>query len=211
MLERIDQEQPDFVLLAGYHNPKRAGGDTGDEVAAQWQEGLASTLSQIDGPRVAVMREVPHQRSAPTHCLAKNPEAADRCAAPQDAAFEDSLNRAEDAALADAGPRARRVDLTEYFCNYETCPAIIGSTVVFRDDHHLTSTFSLQMTAPMWEEIRAAGGVSGAGIDRQLALAVRYRAEWAPVPPRARPSDQKEHHSWPEGCWSRARAEPPPR
>ena len=153
VLERIDQEQPDLVLLAGYHNPERVGGDTGDEVAAQWQEGLASTLSQIDGPRVAVMREVPHQRSAPTHCLAKNPEAADRCAAPQDAAFEDSLNRAEDAALADAGPRARRVDLTEYFCNDETCPAIIGSTVVFRDDHHLTSTFSRQMTAPMWEEI----------------------------------------------------------
>ena len=153
VLERIDQEQPDLVLLAGYHNPERVGGDTGGEVAAQWQEGLASTLSQIDGPRVAVMREVPHQRSIPTHCLAKNPEAADRCAAPRDAAFEDSLNRAEDDALADAGPRAQRVDLTEYFCNDENCPAIIGNTVLFRDNHHLTSTFSRQLAEPMWEEI----------------------------------------------------------
>ncbi|MGP9539879.1 acyltransferase family protein [Brachybacterium sp. AOP43-C2-M15] len=151
VLERVEQEQPDLVLLAGFHNPDRLGGATGEEVAGQWREGLSSTLSRIEGPEVAVIGEVPHQERTPPHCLAKHPETADRCAEPRQDAFETSLQRAEEDAVTAGG--ARRMDLTEYLCNQETCPSVIGDTVAYRDGHHLTQTFSRQLAEPMWEQI----------------------------------------------------------
>jgi len=153
VMERIEQEQPDLVILAGYHNPERVLGEK-EDLEEQWRDGLTSTLSRIEGPEVAVMREVPHQERTPTHCLAKNLEHADRCAEPRESAFNAPLRHAEEDAVAAAGPHARLVDLTPFLCNEQTCPTIIGNTVVFRDNHHLTDTFSRQMAEPMWEEIR---------------------------------------------------------
>src|SRR5699024_2806820 len=50
VLERIDAEQPDLVILANYNNPELPLEGGNDDLADRWQEGLSSTLSQIDGP-----------------------------------------------------------------------------------------------------------------------------------------------------------------
>lgn len=153
VLERIDEEQPDLVILAGFTNRERILPQEGADVDTQWHDGLAATLEKIDGPEVAVMRDVPTQQKAPNHCLAKNPEAADRCATPRTAAFDEPLITAEAGAVADSGTDATYVDLTRYFCNDRTCPEIIGDTVVFRDHHHLTQTFSRQLSEPLWQQL----------------------------------------------------------
>ncbi|MGO1566380.1 MAG: acyltransferase family protein [Brachybacterium sp.] len=153
VLQRIDQEQPDLVVLAGFNNRERLQSD-GADVEAQWHDGLAATLARIDGPSVAVMRDVPTQKQAPNHCLAKNLETADSCAVSREDAFDEPLVEAEADAVAESGTSAQYVDFTRYFCNEETCPSIIGNTVVFRDHHHLTQTFSREMSEPMWQQIQ---------------------------------------------------------
>ncbi|MDN5892797.1 MAG: acyltransferase, partial [Nocardioides sp.] len=153
VLERIDQEQPDLVLLAMYNNPELLPDGTGTPKSELWHDGLAATLDRIDGPQVAVLKDVPTQLRSPDKCLSKHLEHTEVCAVEREDAFKDDLVEAEDAALEEAGPDARRVDFTRYFCNAETCPTVIGNTVVFRDNHHLTRTFSRQMSEPMWEEI----------------------------------------------------------
>ena len=153
VLERIDEEQPDLVLLAMYDNPERISPQAGTPTSTLWHDGLASTLERIDGPQVAVLNDVPTQQRTPDQCLSKHLEDAELCATDREDAFQDDLVQAEDAAIEEASGDVRRVDLTRYFCNAETCPAVIGNTVVFRDNHHLTQTFSRQMDQPMWHQI----------------------------------------------------------
>ncbi|WP_245851222.1 acyltransferase family protein [Brachybacterium vulturis] len=158
VLERIDDEQPDLVLLAMYDSPDRLQEEPGTPTHTQWQQGLAATLEQIDGPRVAVMKDVPTQARNPDECLSTHLEEAQACAVPREQAFKESLVEAEDQAIEEAGDEAARVDLTRYFCNAQTCPLVIGNTVVFRDTHHLTETFSRQMAEPLWKEIEPLVG-----------------------------------------------------
>ena len=153
VMQRIDEEQPDLVLLGSYHNPERLLDADEDDPGAGWRDGLTSTLEQIDGPQVAVLQDVPTQQRKPDHCLAKNLERTDRCDVPRELAFQDDLLRAEEDAIAETDTGAAHLDLSRYFCNAESCPMIIGNTMVFRDNHHLTETFSRQMDQPMWEEI----------------------------------------------------------
>ena len=153
VMQRIDEEQPDLVLLGSYHNPERLLDADEDDPGAGWRDGLTSTLEQIDGPQVAVLQDVPTQQRKPDHCLAKNLERTDRCDVPRELAFQDELLRAEEDAIAETDTGAAHLDLSRYFCNAESCPMIIGNTMVFRDNHHLTETFSRQMDQPMWEEI----------------------------------------------------------
>ncbi|MGP9706978.1 acyltransferase family protein [Brachybacterium sp. AOP42-C2-15] len=153
VLDRIEAEQPDLVVLAGFNNRERLMPGSGADADAQWRAGLAETITRIDGPQVAVMRDVPTQVQTPNHCLAKHLETANSCAAPRQDAFDEPLVAAEAEAVAHSGTDAQYVDLTRYFCNDATCPAIIGNTVVFRDQHHLTQTFSREMAQPLWEQI----------------------------------------------------------
>src|SRR5699024_1117131 len=127
------------------------------------------------------------------------------CAIPREQAFRENLMAAEDAAIDEAGDDVHGVDFTRYFCNAETCPTVIGSTAVFRASHHLTRTFSEQMSEPLWEEIEPLVVCSVP----TPANAVPGR----PIPCRqgrrccARPRDPKEH-PWPGRSWFRAPDEP---
>ena len=153
VLERIDEVDPDLVVLAAFHDPDRLMPGGQDSPETRWHDGLARTLARIDGPPVAVMRDVPTHAQAPTHCLAQNPESAGRCATPRADAFEEPLVQAEADAIAESDADAHHVDLTDYFCNDSSCPVLLGNTVIYRDQHHLTQTFSREMAEPLWEEL----------------------------------------------------------
>ncbi|MGO2557944.1 acyltransferase family protein [Brachybacterium sp.] len=152
VLERIDQEQPDLVLLANYGAAEQELEGGNEDYVARWQEGLASTIGSIEGPEVAVIADVPEQGETAAVCLSAHLDDARECAAPRATAFDPELVRAEQEAAEATG--ARYVDLTEHLCNAETCPTIIGNVLVYRDGHHLTATFSTLMARPLWEEIR---------------------------------------------------------
>lgn len=151
MLERIDQEQPDLVLLTNYAGAELELEGGNDNFPARWQEGMASTITSIDGPEVAALADVPDQGESPSVCLSDELEDADECSAIPAEALSPELVEAEQAA-ADSGG-AQYVDLTPYLCNDRTCPTIIGNTLVYRDGHHLTAQFSEQMVPPLGEEL----------------------------------------------------------
>jgi peptidoglycan/LPS O-acetylase OafA/YrhL len=45
------------------------------------------------------------------------------------------------------------INLTQYFCNKEECPPVIGNVVVYRDQHHLTETFVNTLTPYLEKEL----------------------------------------------------------
>jgi len=46
------------------------------------------------------------------------------------------------------------VDTSGWFCARETCPAVVGSMLVNRDEQHLTTTFARALATELWEAIR---------------------------------------------------------
>lgn len=152
VLERISEEQPDLVILANYAaaGAESIVGGEGD-LPSLWRAGMESTLSQIDGPEVVVLADVPHQDETPAVCLSDHLEDAQECAAPVADALSSAYGDAEKGAADRAG--ATYLDMTPYLCNATSCPTIIGRVLVYRDAHHLTATFSARMAVPLWKSL----------------------------------------------------------
>ena len=151
VVERIQEEEPALVLLAN-HGTEEWEMIDGEDPASQWQAGLESTIGEIDGAsRVAVLADVPLQGSDPAECLSNNLENASDCDATVQEALSPEVIDTEKAAVESTD--AEYLDLTPYFCNATTCPTIIGNELVYRDEQHLTATFSTRLSVPLEEEI----------------------------------------------------------
>jgi peptidoglycan/LPS O-acetylase OafA/YrhL len=152
VVSRIQQEEPALVLLAN-HGTEEWEMIDGDDPAGQWQDGLESTIREIDGAaEVAVLADVPLQGSDPARCLSNNLEHADACDATVQEAFSPEVIETEKAAA--QATDAEYLDLNSYLCNEETCPTIIDNLLVYRDEQHLTATFSARLAEPLEEKIR---------------------------------------------------------
>jgi hypothetical protein len=76
-------------------------------------------------------------------CLAKNRKAVERCTTSRTAAFGWRHLRRETEAARITG--ATIVDMSAAICPTDPCPPIIGTTLVYRDHHHLTATFAASL------------------------------------------------------------------
>lgn len=63
------------------------------------------------------------------------------------------LPDAIDVATRDAPERVSRVDLNDYFCDERRCFAAIGGVTVYRDEHHMTATFSRTLAPYLAERL----------------------------------------------------------
>lgn len=145
-IRTITAERPDVVLLANYSNP------TGETSAAQWGAGLKTTISRLaKSSKVAVIRDTPDFGYTPSICLSAHLDDALACAQPRSKVLVAPSRTAE--ALAALESNATEIDLTDYLCNVRTCPTIDGATLMYRDAHHLTATFSAELADALGAEI----------------------------------------------------------
>jgi hypothetical protein len=89
-------------------------------------------------------------------CLSGHLDDATACAPTRPVAVNDGGISAERAATTGGG--GHYADLTDLFCTADRCPVIVGNTLVFRDDNHVTTEYA-QLLTP----------VIGALADRALA------------------------------------------
>jgi peptidoglycan/LPS O-acetylase OafA/YrhL len=132
-----------------------------DQLAAQregylraWKS-LPSTVAHLvvlhDTPKVLGDTDTCVQRALEAHR-----RAGPACSVPRRAALrEDS---AATAAKRLRSPRVSVVDLTRFFCDRSSCPPVIGGALVYKDQNHMTETFSRSL-APYLD----------AAVDRLLA------------------------------------------
>jgi hypothetical protein len=151
VVQRIQDEEPALVLLAN-HGTEEWEMIDGEDPATQWESGLGSTIQELDGAsRVAVLADVPLQGSDPAECLSNNLESASDCDAAVEEALSPEIIETEKAATKSTD--AEYLDLTPYFCNERTCPTIIDNLLVYRDEQHLTATFSSHLAEPLEKKI----------------------------------------------------------
>ncbi|ANJ25686.1 acyltransferase family protein [Agromyces aureus] len=138
----IIDESPDLTVLADHLGRPVAGRE--ERYEQQWSAATASTLERFPDPtKVAVLAETPEFDVSPPICLARHLESAETCDEPRTRAVNEHAVRAVRSASLAAG--AQFVDFTDWFCNADRCPTVIGNRLVYGDEHHVTATFSASM------------------------------------------------------------------
>jgi len=114
----------------------------------EWTQGFASSRGRLPATSTIVsIADGPQFPSSPVLCLAANLDDSGACAVDRTAAF----NAAVTTARAATGPS---LDLSDWFCNEKTCPAVIGSTLAFSDEHHMTATFSRELASALGDALQ---------------------------------------------------------
>lgn len=152
VFERLREDPPTLVIVANY-------AAAADNVGADpWREGLTGTLDAIDVP-VVILADSPDLRTPPAVCLSAHLTDTAACGASADEALRPEVRGIEREVAAAEG--AEVIDLARYFCD-EMCAPIIGDSVVYRDAHHLTATFSERLAPPLARELAPIlAGVEG--------------------------------------------------
>jgi peptidoglycan/LPS O-acetylase OafA/YrhL len=106
---------------------------------------LLDDLSSAAIP-VAVIREVPRPATAVPACLERNSERHAACDTRRDVAFPAGGDPLVEAA--EKVPGTKIVDLSDWICVRETCQAVVGNVVVYRDNH-LTDSYIRTLSEPL--------------------------------------------------------------
>ena len=140
VIERLIAAQPDLTIVSSDRwlptsikadsDPRRQG------------EAMARLLTQIPGA-IAIIGDTPASRVDVPVCLSQHPDDITRCATPRTYAFGRQMLVRERAAAESAD--ATVVDLSDAVCPGDPCQAVIGNTIVQRDDHHMTATFAASL------------------------------------------------------------------
>ncbi len=152
------ENPPDVIVLANHLGPS-----PGKDPSVQrddWIDGLSKLYDRLPASsRIVTLADTPEFASSPVLCLSSHLEEADECALPRSEALNPAIREAQRHVADERGGLV--VDLTDYVCNVTSCPAVIGSTLVYSDEHHMTATFSRTLTAVLQERLAPHLGPRG--------------------------------------------------
>jgi peptidoglycan/LPS O-acetylase OafA/YrhL len=146
-IARINQIKPTLTIIVNRRTfrpikegitPELAGAAFGEMVARL----PGATAILVDTPDPG--------RDAPA-CLSKHPSDIRACLFAQDDADNREIGVAERVAATVSG--AQLIDLTSSICAAWPCSPISGSVLIYRDEDHMTETFSRSLAAPLGVEI----------------------------------------------------------
>jgi hypothetical protein len=111
---------------------------------------LGEMVARIPGATVILVDTPDPGRDVPA-CLSKHPSDIRACLFTQDAADNREIGIAERVAAEVSG--ATLIDLTSEICDAWPCSPISESVLIYRDEDHMTETFSRSLAAPLGVEI----------------------------------------------------------
>ncbi len=160
IIDRLQAEHPRLIVLSML---RRYGARFGWAVGftsyeTPWLDSMTRLVKQLraTGAQVLVLGPIPDPGSVVPNCLSVHLDNATACSPPRSAAVN-SPGIAGEAAATMAGG-GQYVDITDLFCTPQRCPVIVGDTLVYQDESHLTSQYA-----------RALAPAVGALSDRALA------------------------------------------
>lgn len=128
--------------------------------AHQWTTtaGATKLLDRLAeaGIEVLVIRDVPRHDTSVPDCIATNMKDLSAC----DISRAIGLKKDPyfDAAVASANPAISTLDLTDAICDTTTCYAVVGGVIVYFDEQHMTTTFTMTLRTPIETAITSALG-----------------------------------------------------
>jgi peptidoglycan/LPS O-acetylase OafA/YrhL len=149
VLARIGQLSPDLVVVGSSFDYRLA--DRVRDPAAQWLAGWDKTFGDLraTGAAVAAITDTPYPNSRVPSCLAQRPTEIAKCAT----SVQSALRGPEQRALFRTyglTTTVTVVDPVSWLCG-QTCPAVLGNTVVYRDNSHLSTAYA-ELLAPLLDK-----------------------------------------------------------
>jgi hypothetical protein len=150
MMERIEETGGRAAVAISGYTIYTAYGTGGEELhgkanAAALEAGYVSTLRRIKraGLGTVVIRDVPEAPTDIPSCVAAHKSNLRACA------FHESRgwNRSFDVRAARKVPGTGVVDVASAICPRHLCRAVIHNVLVYRDNAHLTATFSRTLSS----------------------------------------------------------------
>ena len=124
--------------------------------AASWGAALGRTLRALPRPTQAVvLADTPRQRVLPVSCLTRHRTNIAACVTTRSRALDRAHERVERDAAHAAG--ASFISLSGKICPYDPCPLVIGTTLLWRDDTHITARFSRELWPSMRRLLASVG------------------------------------------------------
>jgi hypothetical protein len=123
-----------------------------------WNSSLTRLVEELRsiGSQVLVLGPIPDPRTTVPICLSGHLDDARACSPARSEAVDQRGINSEAAATRAGG--GRYADLTELFCTTDRCPVIVGDTLVYLDQSHLTIQYTRQLSPAI-----------GTLVDRSLA------------------------------------------
>ena len=159
VIARLEKERPRLIVL---DMARRYGADFGFTSYDQaWLDSLTRLVQRLrgTGAGVLVLGPVPDPHSTVPTCVSAHMDNATECSPVRSVAVNDAGIAAEAAATAAGG--GQYADLSELFCTADRCPVIVGNTLVYRDDNHVTIEYA-QVLGPLLAEL-VDGALSQSG------------------------------------------------
>jgi hypothetical protein len=151
-IARLRAEHPRLIVL-GLWRGYGAGNSNGwmfgfNSYDAEWISNLTRLVQQLrgTGAKVLVLGPTPDPHTSVPICLSAHLDDATACAPTRSTAVNPSGIAAESAATEAGG--GQYINLTELFCTTNSCPVIVGNSLVYVDESHLTLEYS-RLLAPV--------------------------------------------------------------
>jgi peptidoglycan/LPS O-acetylase OafA/YrhL len=137
-VRKVQTLQPDVVLIGG-------------QLVSSTPEALASSVSGISmlvealtplAKHVIVIGDPPAQGRQPVDCLLARDATLAKCSW---TLTDGQLSVYEDVAKTALGGGAAFIDTIGWFCFENQCPMVIGRTISYRDNDHITQTYALEL------------------------------------------------------------------
>lgn len=140
VVEPLTENPPDLLITTANVN---SGSTVPEGYLGMWDkfDGVAEVFAIRDNPRMA--EDIPICIEAtPDDCAVERSDALS-----ETPPWENTENIPDNVTFA---------DLSDYFCNDETCEPVIGNVVVYRDQHHINTYYSRTMSSALQEHIERA-------------------------------------------------------
>ena len=145
----MPEQHPDIVVVGMSHRGIFPWLDADKNVTRQGRA-IGRAIAKLPG-RVLVMIDTARTNTDVPGCIAEHPADIRPCALPR-SAFEDSLGVREAIAAEAAG--AGTLDLISSICPGIPCQVVKDGMIVYRDNHHLTATFSASLAPALDAALR---------------------------------------------------------
>lgn len=151
VLSQLEHDQPDAVFTT---STRPVFNGTGDEVRPAYVEAFDRLMAA--GIPIVGIRDTPWPRKADYFidtpiCLMSGGDAIS-CGSPRDVV----LSPIDPALSLEAGrPLFHSIDLTDGFCSSDSCPAIVGNVIVYKDQHHVSATFVRSLIDELEKRLKA--------------------------------------------------------
>ena len=152
VLEWLAENPHDVVIIsnAGRYPVTDEAGERvyGEAKEPLWQDGLARVIEALPPEtRAVVLADTPNLERNPVSCLAKAGVMISDCTTRRGRALFPEHDEAERETAEANG--AVFASLTDNVCPYDPCPVVSESTLMWRNESHLTATFAQQLWPAM--------------------------------------------------------------